>query len=84
MQNRIEILLKSQAHIRACYHSGDIDDAIAEFHATIAPAMHAVDPRISRCANRLARSFVQMVDDDPDVIAYLATRGHRPSPQTEK
>jgi hypothetical protein len=71
MQTKIEQLFEAQARIRADYHRGNIDAAIATFHVMIEPYVYAVDPRVSRCARRLSESLIRMVDDDPVVIAYL-------------
>jgi hypothetical protein len=38
--------------------------ALCEYDVTIAPELGAVDPRLSRCARRLSKSFIAMVDQD--------------------
>ena len=66
MRARIEQLLKAQADIRALYRAGDINSAISEYDDKVALELDAVDHRVSRCARRLSRSFIKMVDDDLD------------------
>ena len=64
MHRRVEKLLQAQDTIRRLYRSGDIDRAIFEFDQTVKPEIGAVDPRVSRLARRLSKSFIQMVDVD--------------------
>lgn len=62
--DRAEQIFQAQARVRAAYRDGDIDRAISEYDASIAPALGAVDPRIRGLANRVARSLIVMVDAD--------------------